>query len=264
MARAAALDLRLLVAELYEERGIFPRGLAHPITFAASKDSPGELLGRTPGLQDSLNPYRDFQQFGAVETGPFAYFRLMQSNQTVLLFPGGAKEALSRRSDYPLFWPEKEVDFVRTAAKFNATVLPLSSVGMADSVTVVAEPQELVRLPFIGDRFREFNVNVSAARYENEEDDMIGFPLALPKMPARNYFVFGKPFALSNVDPKDKRTCARIYREIKNEVRTGLDDVLRAREVDPFRETPRRLLYERFFSKKAPTFPVDELNKKNV
>jgi len=252
------------VAELYEDRGIFPRGLAHPITFAASKDRPRELLGRTPGLLDGFDPYRDFQQFGAVEVTPRNYYRLMQTGQAILLFPGGAQEALSRRNDYPLFWPDKEVDFVRTAAKFNATILPLSSVGMADSVQVLAEPQELLRLPFIGDRVREFNMNVSAARYDSQEDDTIGFPLALPKLPARNYFIFGKPIPLHNVDPKDKLACAKVYREVRDEVRRGLDDILRAREIDPFLYTPRRLLYERVYGKKAPTFPVDELNKKSL
>jgi len=124
----AALDLRILVAELVEKRGIFPRGLAHPVTFFASKDNPGELGGRTPGLIDPNPINGDFRIFGAIEVNPRNFYRVLQAGQDALLFPGGAKEALSTREDYPLFWPNK-TDFVRTAAKFNATVIPVSAVG---------------------------------------------------------------------------------------------------------------------------------------
>lgn len=263
--RAAAADLRLLVAELYEQRGILPRGLAHPITFFATQDKPGELGGRTPGLRDDSNPVNgDFQKFGAIQVTPRNYYRVLQAGHDALLFPGGAKEALSGRTDYPLFWPDQKVDFVRTAAKFNATVIPLSAVGMVDSVTVLAEPQQLLNVPILGERFREFNRNVSAARYDEKSDDeVIGFPLALPKTAARNYFVFGKPFVLNNVDHRDKAACERVYREIQAEVRRGLDDVLQARPLDPYYDPVKRLAFERWTGKTAPTFAVKELNANN-
>lgn len=162
--------------------------------------------------------------------------------------------------DYPLYWPEK-IDFVRTAARFNATVLPLSAVGMLDSVNVLAEPQQLANIPFIRDRAFGPQNNISAARYDqSSEDEVLGFPLALPSLPARNYFIFGKPISLKNVDPMDREACGRAYQEAQDEVRRGLDDLLRAREHDPFKSSIRRLAYERIFGKEAPTFPVDELN----
>lgn len=259
----AAYDLRLFVPDLWEERGIFLRGLAHPVTFFGSRDNPGELHGRTPGVLDSLNPFNgDFQQFGAVEVTPKNYYRLMQTGQDALLFPGGAREALSGRKDYPLFWPDK-VDFVRTAARFNATVVPLSAIGMLDSVNVLAEPKELLNAPFIGERIREFSANASGGvRYDGfDADDVLGFPLITPRFPARNYFLFGKAYDLTDVDPMDRTTCERIYREIEADVRKGLDDLMRARKHDPFNDTPRRLAYERVLGKVAPTFPVEELNR---
>lgn len=262
-----ALDLRLLVTELYEQRGIFLRGLAHPVTFTFSRGRPRELLGRTPGLLDtgSFNPLDgDYQLFGAVEVTPRNYYRLMSSGQNVLLFPGGAKEALSGRTDYPLFWPEK-IDFIRTAARFNATIVPLSAIGMADGVNVLLEPRQLVNLPFVGEQVRVFNLNVSGARYdEKNETEVIGFPLALPKAPARNYFIFGKPIDLTDVDHNDKRACEKAYLQAKWEVRRGLDDLLRARDKDPFKDTRLRLAYESIFKRTAPTFPVDELNKQKT
>jgi hypothetical protein len=241
---------------------MWARGLAHPVTFMGTRDNPGELGGRTPGVRDEQTPMKtaDFVKFGAVEVNPRNYYRLMQSGQNTLLFPGGAREALSGRKDYPLIWPDK-IDFVRTAAKFNATILPLSAIGMVDSFNVLLEPGQISNLPFVGEQFKRLQGNLSAARYdEKPEDEAVGFPIALPKLPARNYFIFGTPISLGGIDSNDKEACARTYRQAHDEVRRGLDDLMRARKNDPFAETPRRLAYEKIFERTAPTFSVDLLN----
>lgn len=260
----AALDLRLFMGELIEQRNIFPRGLAHPITFPPNQER-NELNGRTPGLVNGgqPNPFNgDFETFGAVVVTPRNYYRLMQSGQDALLFPGGAKEALSGRKDYPLFWPDK-VDFVRTASRFNATIVPLSAIGVVDSVNVLAELEVVFELPFVGERAKAASQNVTSARYdERNEDELFGFPIFTPGLPSRNYFLFGKPIRTDDIDPNDKEACAMLYDEVQSEVRSGLDDLLQARQRDPFRSSPKRLVYEQVFGKKAPTFPVDELNRK--
>lgn len=260
----AGLDLGLILTELRKQCGFWPRGLAHPITFFGSQDFPGELQGRRPGLLDgpmgSADLRPSFQMFGAVQVTPRNYYRLMQTGQHALLFPGGAKEAQSGRKDYPLFWPEK-VDFVRTAAKFNATILPLSAIGMVDSVNVIAEPQQVADIPFLGSRLRSFNANISAARFvEKNEDEVIGFPIAVPQLPARNYFLFGKPLSLKDVDPNDREACSIIYDQVKFEVQKGIIDLLRAREDDLYKDAAKRLAYEQVTQKQAPTFAVDKLN----
>jgi hypothetical protein len=263
-----ALDLSLFMADLLEERGMFARGLAHPIVFTARRNFSNvtfdQLDGRTPGLRAPSKPPNQFmggfEKYGAVMVTPRNYYRVLQSGQNALLFPGGAAEAQSGNKSYPLFWPDK-VDFVRTAARFNAIIVPLSAVGMIDSVNIIAEPQEVFKLPFIGERFRQLSANTTAARYDRKnEDETLGFPLAVPSMPARNYFLFGRPIDTSNIDPNDKVACERAYKEAQDEVRRGIDDLLRAREQDPFKNTPQRVVYERVFGKKAPTFPVSLLN----
>ncbi len=46
-----------------------------------------------------------FTSFGSVPVGPTSFFRLLQANEMVLLFPGGAREALKKRGEkYELFW----------------------------------------------------------------------------------------------------------------------------------------------------------------
>jgi hypothetical protein len=260
-APTVAADIRIIFAELFEKKGIAARGLAHPVVLMGTQLN--ELSGRTPGISTSPGGLDGFNtelyEFGAIPVTPKNYYRLMQSGQAALLFPGGVKEILSGRKDYPLFWPTK-TDFVRTAARFNATIIPLSAVGMLDSVNVLVESEDVYKIPFIGQRVREVSQNVTAARYDREKEEGFTPPIALPTLPARNYFLFGKPISTKDVDPNDKEACARVYRQTQDGVRRGLDDILRARERDPFKDSPRRLVYERLFGKQAPTFPIDELN----
>jgi pimeloyl-ACP methyl ester carboxylesterase len=265
----AASDLSLLVAELLKQKGMIFRGLAHPVVFRFGQGR-SDLGGRQAGIiqstgGDGNNPFAgqfgNLQKYGAVLVSPFNYYRLLQSGQNVLLFPGGAKEALVGNRSYPLFWPDQKVDFVRTAARFNATIIPLSAIGMVDGVTVLVEPEDLVKLPIIGDRARAAAANMTAARYDAKNEDEVVFPpIFLPGVPRRNYFLFGRPVSTENVDPNDRVACSNVYNSVRNAVREGIDDLLQARKHDMFDDTARRIAYERLFQKQAPTFPIDKLN----
>jgi hypothetical protein len=260
-APTVAADIRIIFAELFEKTGIVARGLAHPIVLSGTQLN--ELGGRTPGISTSpggLNGINDeLYEFGAIPVTPKSYYKLMQSGQAALLFPGGVKEILSGRKDYPLFWPTK-TDFVRTAARFNATIIPLSAVGMLDSVNILVESEDVYKIPFVGERIRELSQNVTAARYDQDKEEGFTPPIAVPILPARNYFLFGKPISTKDIDPDDKEACAKVYQQTQDGVRRGLDDILRVREHDPFKDPRRRLVYEQLFGKQAPTIPIDELN----
>jgi pimeloyl-ACP methyl ester carboxylesterase/SAM-dependent methyltransferase len=255
-----AADLRMIFYELMVEKGILARGMAHPVLFAMSNVT--DLQGRTPGLSPQVGVLNaDYQKFGAVPVTPRNFYRMLQSNQTALLFPGGAKEALKADPDYPLYWPDK-VDFVRVAAKLNATVIPLSAIGVVESVNVVVE--DVYQLPFIGARARNLSSSLSNARYDKQDNANDLLPsVVVPGVPARNYFLFGPAQDLTNLDPNDRQACEKIYQRIQSDVRTGLDDLMAARTKDPFASTPQRLAYERIFRKTAPTFSIDELNKRD-
>jgi hypothetical protein len=113
---SVGLDLSLIVAELLEERDLICRGLGHPVIFNQTKYP--ELRGRTPGLRPSeggnggANSFLSFQEFGAVAVTPRNYYKLLQSGQNGLLFPGGVKDVFQVDPSYPLLWPDKP-DFVR-------------------------------------------------------------------------------------------------------------------------------------------------------
>jgi pimeloyl-ACP methyl ester carboxylesterase len=87
-------DCAQIIREFINKKDTLVRGLAHPLVFN-DRDS-------IPFLAPTL------KKFGAVEVSPAAIFELLKSNSTVMLFPGGAREALhGRGEEYKLFWPEK-------------------------------------------------------------------------------------------------------------------------------------------------------------
>mmetsp|Transcript_3892 Transcript_3892/g.8491 ORF Transcript_3892/g.8491 Transcript_3892/m.8491 type:complete len:726 (-) Transcript_3892:55-2232(-) len=258
------IDLGLIISQLIEDRGIKARGLAHPVIFAAGNQLSGggpNTVQPPPGGGDP-NKDGQFQKFGAVKVTPRNYYRLMQTGQTALLFPGGVREVFHGKDEaYQLFWPET-TDFVRTAARFNATIVPLSAVGAADSVNILVDAPDLLNLPFgLGDRIKNQSASTVSARFDTDNSaELFQPPFALPKpLPARHYFIFGKPFSTEHVDHSDKDACHQLYQDIQQEMKRGFDDVLRARKHDPYEDTPRRIAFERLTGKTAPTFPLSDL-----
>merc|ERR1719223_1577502 len=119
---------------------------------------------------------------------PKNYYRLMQTGQNALLFPGGVREVFHGKDEaYELFWPEK-VDFVRIAARFNATIIPISAIGAADSANILLDAPEVLNLPFgLGERALNNSQSVISARFDQDTtDELFQPPIVVPKLtPAR-------------------------------------------------------------------------------
>ncbi len=99
------LDLGMIIAQLLEERGIVARGLSHPVVSDgfSGMGSGGQRIQRRRYEFNEDNPFGNdlFPMFGAVKVSPRNFYRLLQTNQTALLFPGGVKEALhGKGTDY--------------------------------------------------------------------------------------------------------------------------------------------------------------------
>ncbi|CAN0541792.1 unnamed protein product, partial [Ectocarpus sp. 12 AP-2014] len=121
-------------------------------------------------------------KLGAVPVTPRNMLRLFKAGESMLLYPGGVKEALHQKGqDYQIFWPEKG-EFVRMAASFNATIVPFAAVGSADSVALWMDLEEIFSLPFgVGENMKDAADSIPRAR---QGDDLEYFlpPIARPKV----------------------------------------------------------------------------------
>ena len=86
------LDLPLIVYEFLKQKNTLIRGLTHPSLFSNASNG-------NDGTRDL------FVKFGAVPVSPISIYELMKINSTVLLFPGGVREAFHGKNErYQLFW----------------------------------------------------------------------------------------------------------------------------------------------------------------
>ncbi|CAN6469283.1 unnamed protein product [Victoria cruziana] len=81
------LEMYPLVGEFLRQKNVLVRGLAHPVLFSRKMEN-----ARTePSSMDNI------KLFGAVPVTPTNFFRLLSTKSFVLLYPGGAREALHRK-----------------------------------------------------------------------------------------------------------------------------------------------------------------------
>lgn len=129
----------MIISQLLEERGIKARGLAHPVVFGTADGFGGAPGGNNAAVSKRNRdgnikedgPNGTFEQFGAVMVTPRNYYRLMQTGQTGLLFPGGVREVFHGKDEaYELFWPEDKLDFVRTACECDIIFLSIPRLSL--------------------------------------------------------------------------------------------------------------------------------------
>eukprot|EP00956_Cyclotella_meneghiniana_P020433 scaffold36169_cov66-Cyclotella_meneghiniana.AAC.2 len=239
-------DLGMIIAQLIEERGINARGLMHPIAadgFSATRPGDEPSIRKQKRKWEFNDDVSDlFPMFGAVKVNPRNFYRLLQTGQAALLFPGGVREVFhGKDEDYKLFWPAK-TDFVRVAARFNATIVPLAAIGAADSLNILLDASEVLELPFgIGESLANFSRNATSARFDVDNDEELSFDT-------------------STIDPKDKQACQEMYQDIENELKSDIDALLQARKDDPYAmDGIKRTSFRRLLGKEPPTFPLESL-----
>ena len=233
-------DLPLIIREFLRSKNTLVRGLAHPIVFSDES--------RQTNSNSGMNI---FKTFGAVKVSPSSFSQLLQMNATILLFPGGAKEAAHKKGEeYKLFWPEK-IDFVRLAAVYGAIIVPFAAIGVADSFNLLLDSEEMLNMPFLGERVKSFNRQSLSAR-PGVEESLLG-PISVPKIPSRNYFLFQNPIDTAGLNIYDKKSSKILYESIRGDVEEGIELLLKFREKDPYKDFTKRILYETLTGNQAPT-----------
>ncbi|ONM56261.1 transferase transferring acyl groups other than amino-acyl groups [Zea mays] len=245
------LELGPMVTGILSGTGVHVRGLAHPFMFD----------GGTERLMPDSAHFDLHRVMGAVPVTGANFYRLLADKEFVLLYPGGAREALHRKGEeYKLFWPEQP-EFVRMASRFGATIVPFGVVGEDDICHLLLDYNDLQKVPFYGMLDEALNRDGLRLRTDSmgEVKDQRMHPLLLaPKVPGRFYFVFGKPIETRGREKelRDKEAAQRLYLQVKSEVEGCINYLKEKREEDPYRSILPRLLYQALHGPNAeiPTF----------
>ncbi|GFQ01346.1 acyltransferase-like protein at1g54570 chloroplastic [Phtheirospermum japonicum] len=239
------MELVPLVEEFLREKKIMVRGIAHPSLFSH--------LVENEDKESTLSDY--LRLYGAVPVGPSNLFKLFKTKSHVLLYPGGAREALHRKGEeYKLFWPDQP-EFVRMAARFGATIVPFGVVGEDDIAELVLDYEDLIKIPIWGDRIREDNekyesFNVRAGQSGEVANQALYFPGLVPKIPGRLYYLFGKPIETKGKKEmlRDREKARELYLQIKSVVENNMSYLLKKRNEDPYRGIVDRTVYRALYA----------------
>ncbi|OVA15061.1 Diacylglycerol acyltransferase [Macleaya cordata] len=232
------LELPSLIEEFLREKKVMVRGIAHPMLFSTKNETPSQ----------EFSGFDQVSLFGAVPVSASYMFRLLSTNSIVLLYPGGAREALHRKGEeYKCFWPDQP-EFVRMAARFGATIIPFGAVGEDDMAQYLLDYDDLMNIPIFRDYLKQQNEEAVKLRTdatgEVANQDLF-IPGLLPKIPGRLYYLFGKPIETKGKkeELKDRDNANAVYLQIKSEVENIMSYLVKKREKDPYRGIIERTVY---------------------
>lgn len=187
-----------LVFGIYRRTGRMPRGLAERTAF------------RFPAIKLL------FERLGHVAGTPANAVALLGRGDLVLVYPGGAREALKGSKDrYRLAWG-KSAGFARVALRARVPIVPVAGIGVDDYYKIVKEP-EAVAETLIG---RALAGVLGHEKYVPPGWSGIG-PLPLP---AKLTFVAGPPMRWE-AGPEAADDEAFVAR-VRDEVRERLEQMI--------------------------------------
>lgn len=160
---------------------------------------------------------------GAVEGLPETAIELLQDDQLVLVYPGGAKEALCDPEDAYLLQWENSRGFIRTALRAQKPIIPIAGIGN-EELYVQVVPQERVRRSGIG----HFVSKLLGEKYVFPVYMGLG-PLPFP---SDLHYMVGEPVYLP-YGPEaadDEEIVAELHRDVTHTTQALIDRGLRERE----------------------------------
>lgn len=204
-----ALDGLVIMPIFLKELDRFPRSMGDRFLFANPRVA------------------RFLMENGGVMGHPDVCTALMENSKDLLVFPGGAYEAVKPLSRlYELQWKER-YGFVKLAAHHGYTIMPFGLVGPDEFYGHLIEGQDLLDTK-LARVLRRTGVLSDSFRSDILPPIPIGaLGSALPK-PQHCFLGFGKPVDLSKhkgkpLTPKKLRD---LRARVANEIETQLDDLL--------------------------------------
>ena len=211
------LDLPFMMAEVWNRRRLVIRGLGEHAHYAVPVWR--DLLaacGMVRGTRDNVRA-------------------LMGDRQTILVFPGGAREVNKRRGQqYQLLWRER-IGFARLAIEQGYPVVPFAAVGADDMLDVVVDRNTPIYGQLAG--LYEKLLGIPAPPVVRG----VG-PTPIPRL-ERLYFWFGEPVDSARFGSRfDDTEAARALRDqVRQAILVGIQSLRDERDQDPHRSLLSRL-----------------------
>ncbi len=214
----AFLDLPFMLTTLWRDRGLAVRSLGENAHYAIPLWREAlTACGMVRGTRENVRA-------------------LMADRETVLVFPGGAREVNKRRGEkYQLMWKER-VGFARLAIEHGYPIVPFAAVGADDMLDIVIDEDNPV--------YAHFTELVRKLTGWPMQPLAHGIGPTLLPHPERLYFWFGEPIETTRL--KGRQDVDQAARGVRDRVRRSVEDgiafLLAERDSDPRRGLRKRLL----------------------
>ncbi len=121
-----SLDAPLVLSAIYSRHGVLVRAIGDHFHF------------RIPGWGDMV------RNSGVVDGTPANCAELMRQGQSILVFPGGAREVnRCKGEDYDLVWKQR-TGFARMAIQHGYDIIPFASVGANEIFSILVDADEVM------------------------------------------------------------------------------------------------------------------------
>ncbi|GAA5126677.1 hypothetical protein GCM10023339_51740 [Alloalcanivorax gelatiniphagus] len=214
--RYGLLDVPLMLDGLYQHHGLVLRSLGDRAHFAV------------PG-------WRSFLERNGVVPGNAANCdALMEAGESILVFPGGAREVFRRRGEeHTLIW-KKRLGFVRLALRHGYDIVPFASYGADHCYTVIADGADILERP----RLKGYLKKTGMLDLLRGGDVLppIGKGVAstaIPR-PERFYFSFGERISTAGLMDRagDESTLWQVRERVAESIERQLDHLGEMRGMD--------------------------------
>ncbi|RMI28619.1 lysophospholipid acyltransferase family protein [Nocardia stercoris] len=204
------VDAPVLLHEILQRHGRVARGLAENVLMVPGARQLVHMLGGVRGSRANCRT-------------------LLSDGQAVLVFPGGGREALRRKSEdkYKLHWKGR-AGFARMAIETGAPIVPIAMVGGDDLYQVVLDSHHPLMAPL------RMTVRALGLRTSLTPPLIRGFgPTVLPE-PERLYYSAAEPIDTTPwADAEDLDAAAEELQEIAQKALADeIDFLLRERDRD--------------------------------
>ena len=179
-------DAPLMIEHLYTQYWVMLRGLGDRGHF------------KVPLWGDLLVKH------GIVLGSPENCAALMHAGQSILVFPGGAREVMRRKGEaYQLIW-KKRTGFARLAIEHGYDIIPFGSVGPDESYRILLDANDVLNTPWL----RSLAERSGALDFTRGGDFIppLAFglgPTLIPR-PQRYYFGFGQRISTAHLKGREQ------------------------------------------------------------